>query len=173
MGHLARRGAALAGPREGNAMKGKPKCVHKAVHSVLDTPCHFARGAIRPECELRVRTSSDDRDKFLHEVDVSPCAGAVGIAEYQYRRHLKHQYEGVLCRRDGCLYVSKYRAELRGLTSDNIEDEEGVALFREGGTADVELDPTRSGGRLVSGGTASMAERYRNEMKFNLNSKTS
>ena len=113
MGHLARRGAALAGPREGNAMKGKPKCVYKAVHSVLDTPRHFARGAIRPECELRVRTSSDDRDKFLHEVDVSPCARAVGIAEYQYRRHLNHQYESVLCRRDGCLYVGEYRAELR------------------------------------------------------------
>ena len=113
MGHLARRGAALAGPREGNAMKGKPKCVYKAVHSVLDTSCHFARGAIRPECELRIRTSSDDRDKFLHEVDVSPCARAVGIAEYQYRSHLKHQYKGVLCRRDGSLYVINYRVELR------------------------------------------------------------
>ena len=57
-------------------------------------------------------------------------------------------------------------------TSDKCdEDEEGVALFREGGTADVELDPTRSGGRLVSGGTASMAERYREEMKCNLNLK--
>ena len=51
------------------------------------------------------------------------------------------------------------------------EDEEGVALFREGGTADVELDSTRSGGRLVPGGTASIAERYREEMKFNLNLK--
>ena len=56
-------------------------------------------------------------------------------------------------------------------TSDNIEEEEGVALFREGGTADVELDPTRSGGRLVSGGTAFIAERYREEMKCNLNLK--
>ena len=113
MGHLARRGAALAGPREGNAMKGKPKCVYKAAHSVLDTSYHSARGAIRPECELCVRTSPDGRDEFFHEADVSPCAGAVGIAEYQYRRNLNHQYEGVLCRRDGCLYVSKYRAELR------------------------------------------------------------
>ena len=94
-------------------MKGKPKCVCKAVHSVLDTSCHSARGAIRPECELRVRASSDGRDKFLHEADVSPCAGAVGIAECQYRRHLNHQYEGVFCRRDGCLYVGEYRAELR------------------------------------------------------------
>ena len=58
-------------------------------------------------------------------------------------------------------------------TSDNIEEEEGVALFREDGTTDVELDSIRSGGGLVSGGTASMAERYRNEMKFNLNSNTS
>ena len=56
-------------------------------------------------------------------------------------------------------------------TSDNIEEEEGVALFREDGTADVELGPTRSGGWLVSGGTASIAERYREEMKCNLNLK--
>jgi len=58
-------------------------------------------------------------------------------------------------------------------TSDIFDEEEGVALFREDGTADVELDSTRSGGGLVSGGTASMAERYRNEMKFNLNTNTS
>ena len=81
MGHLARRGAALAGPREGNAMKGKPKCVYKAVHSILDAAHHSARGAIRPECELCVRTFSDDLDKFFHEANVSPCAGTLGIAD--------------------------------------------------------------------------------------------
>ena len=62
-------------------------------------------------------------------------------------------------------------------TSDIFDEEEGVALFREDGTADVEVDPTRSGGWLagwlVSGGTASMAERHREEMNFNLNSNTS
>ena len=71
-------------------------------------------------------------------------------------------------RSHNCDYI-----EGRKRTTDNIEEEEGVALFREDGTADVELDPTGSGGWLVSGGTASMAERYRKEMKFNLNSNTS
>ena len=83
MGHRVRRGAAVAGPREGDAVEGKPKCVYKAVHSILDAAHHSARGAIRPECELCVRTFSDDQDKFFHEANVSPCARAVGIAEYQ------------------------------------------------------------------------------------------
>ena len=56
-------------------------------------------------------------------------------------------------------------------TSDKCDEEEGAALFREDGTADVELDSIRSGGGLVSGGTAFIAERYREEMKYNLNLK--
>ena len=123
MGHRVRRGAAVAGPREGDAVEGKPKCVYKAVHSILDASYHSARGAIRPECELCVRTSSDGRDKFLHEVDVSPCARAVGIAEDQYRRHLNHQYESVFCRRDGGLYVVEYRIKLRDFVH-------GLGVFR-------------------------------------------
>ena len=126
VGHHVRRSAALAGPREGDAMEGKSKGVYKAVYSILDAAHHSARGAVRPECELCVRTSSDGRDKFLHEADVSPYARAVGIAEDQYRRHLNHQYESVFCRRDGGLYVValvEYRIKLRDFVH-------GLGVFR-------------------------------------------
>ena len=83
MGHHVRRSAAFAGSREGDAMEGKSKGVCKAVCSILDAAHHSTRGAIRLECELCVRTFSDDLDKFFHEADVSPCARTVGIAEYQ------------------------------------------------------------------------------------------
>ena len=53
-------------------------------------------------------------------------------------------------------------------TSDIFDEEEVVALFGGDGTADVDLDWIGSGGRRESG---SMAEWYREEVKYKVKSK--
>ena len=53
-------------------MKWKAHSVHKTVQSVLDELSHPVPGAIRPECELYIRTVCGDLDKVSHESDVPP-----------------------------------------------------------------------------------------------------
>ena len=57
---------------------------------------------------------------------------------------------------------------IKRITSDVFDGEEVVALFGEDGTANVELDPIRSGSRREFD---SMAERYREEVKYKVISK--